>query len=52
MLTNLCLNKLNCLLDLVQDGTLKCNILDDVHLCAHLLINTLVSDETSAGTWE
>ena len=52
MLANLCLNKLNCLLDLVQDSSLKGNIFDDVHLCAHLLINTLVSDETSAGPGE
>ena len=52
MLANLSFDKLNCLLDLVQDGTLKCNILDDVHLSTHLFINTLVSDEASTGTGE
>lgn len=49
MLPNLRLNKLNRLLDLVQDSSLKCNILDDVHLSTHLFINALVSNETSAG---
>ena len=52
MLANLCLDKLNRLLDLVQDSSLKSHILDDVHLCAHLLVNTLVSDEASTGTRE
>ena len=52
MLTNLSFDKLNRLLDLVQDGSLKCNILDDVHLSTNLFINTLVSDETSAGPGE
>ena len=52
MLTNLSLDKLNRLLDLVQDGSLKCNILDDIHLCAHLLVNTFVSNKASAGPGE
>ena len=35
--------------DLVQDGSLKSHILDDVHLSTHLFIDTLISDKTSAG---
>jgi hypothetical protein len=49
MLTNLRLDKLNRFLDLVQDGSLKSNILDNVHFSTHLLVNTLVSDEASTG---
>ena len=52
MLTNLRLDKLNRFLDLVQNGSLKSHILDDVHLGTHLLVNTLVSDEASTGTGE
>ena len=50
MLANLSFDKLNCFLNLIQDGSLKCNILDDVPLGSHLLVNTLVSDEAGTGT--
>ena len=52
MLANLSLDKLYRLLDLVQDGSLKGNILDNVHFCTHLLVNTFVSNKASAGTVE
>ena len=52
MLTNLSLDKLNRLLDLVQDGSLQCDILDDIHLCSHFFVNTLVSDKASTSTRE
>ena len=52
MLTYLCLQILNRLLDLIQDGSLKGDILDDVHLCTHLLVNTFVSDKTGTATRE
>ena len=38
--------------DLVQDGSLKSHILDDIHFSTHLFIDTFVSDETSASARE
>ena len=52
MLANLSLDKLNRLLDLVQDGSLKDDVLDDIHLCANFLVNTFVSDETGTAARE
>ena len=52
MLANLSLDKLNRLLDLVQDGSLKDDVLDDIHLCANFLVNTFVSDETGTTARE
>ena len=52
MLANLGLNELYGFLDLVQDGSFKSHILDDVHFSTHLFIGTLISDKTSAGARE
>ena len=46
------LNELNGFLHLMENGTLKRDILDDVHLFAHFFIYTLITDETGAGTRE
>ena len=52
MLANLSLDKLNRLLNLIQYGSLKDDVLDDVHLCANFLVNTFVSDETGTTARE
>ena len=52
MLANLSLDKLNRLLDLVQNGSLKDDVLDDVHLCANFLVNTFIADETGTTARE
>ena len=52
VLSYLGLDKLNGFLHLVENSTLESHILDDVHLCAHFLIYTLISYEAGAGTRE
>ena len=52
VLTYLGLDVLYGLSDLIQDGSLKNDILNDIHLCANLLVNTFIADETSATARE
>ena len=52
MLSNLGLDELDCFLYLVQDGTFKCHILNDVHFCTHLFIDAFIADKTGTGTRE
>ena len=40
------------LLNLVENASLKGNILDDIHLPAYFLLCTVVLDETDTGTRE
>ena len=52
MFTYLSLDVLYGLSDLIQNGSLKNDIFDDVHLCANLLVNTFIADETGTTTRE
>ena len=52
MFTYLSLNVLYGLSHLIQNGSLKNDIFDDVHLCTHFLVNTLIADETGTTTRE
>ena len=40
------------LLNLVENASLKGDILDDIHLSTHFLLCTVVLDETDTGTRE
>ena len=52
VLTYLGLDELYRFPDLVQDGSFKDDILDDVHLCANFLVNAFIANETGTTARE
>ena len=52
MLANLRFNKLNGFLDLIQNSTLESDVFNDVHFRPNSFVNSLISNEASAGSRE
>ena len=50
--TYLSLDKLDGFPNLIHNGSLECDILNDIHLGTNFLVNAFVSDESSTATRE